>query len=210
MYSPLLLLLISLSVPTSKAYYDEKEASKLLHAISQKRSLQATFAYTYQLPQAPEAVPVEGHIAMEGQQYRLTTNEQVVFHDGKTIWTYLPAAKEVQIMNQAPEQHYTTPWDILHCYNQDYQVKCCHTQVISEHTYIVITLVAQDSEHPLPQVTLTIEPRTQHLKYLIAVDNHEATHHFDITYFTYNIVFKKGFFTFDLGEHKGIEVIDMR
>lgn len=204
------LLLISFSLPVAQAQSSE-QATTLLQSIRQRSSVQATFVYTHTTPQDDDtAVTLAGQIAMSGQQYRLVVGEQTVISDGKAIWTYLPAANEVQITAYDPEQGVATPWDILRHYHQEYKLASQHTQKIGQHTHVILTLVAKDTTHLLPQITLTIDPPTQHLKRLVAIDRHQDIHSFDIIDCAYDVDFDQALFTFREEDYPGVEAIDMR
>lgn len=204
-----LLLLVSSTFHPARAQCQENKAFALLDNISH-HNFQAAFVYSSQSSQGKPGETLEGNIAVQGHQYRLSMDGQEIVNDGTTIWTYLTYANEVQITNHHPEQAAATPWAILNNYRQDYTVLDLCTQEIDQHVYDVINLQAKDKEHSLPHITLTIERTTKHIKRLATLDSDQTLHIFSITDFAYDLKFDKAFFNFNTKEYVAIEIIDMR
>jgi len=209
-YSLLFLLLGGFFGHTRAQHPDEEKAFVLLDSIGQ-RSFQATFIYDHRSPQGEPEEAVEGKIIVQGNQYRLTLPEQEVINNGQTVWTYLRDAKEVQITDHNPEQEATTPWSILASYRQNYVLDRLDTHQVDGQVYDVVALVATNDEHDPAKIILTIARTTKHIKRLEILDSNQILHTFSITHFTHDLKkLDKKFFSFNLGDHQDIEVIDMR
>ena len=205
----LLSLLLGSSFNATMAQYQEEKAFALLDSISQ-RSFQATFKYSSQSPQNELGETFEGKIAIQGNQYRLTMQGQEIINDGKTVWTYLIEANEVQITDHDPEQNAVIPWAILANYRRAYTLGRFDTHQVDGKAYNVVELVPKDDEHGLLKVVLTIAHTSKYIQCLEILDSNHTLHILSITNFAYDVNFDRAFFRFDPKEYQEIEIIDMR
>lgn len=206
----LLLLLGSFWCPAI-ARNQAKEVLALLDSIGQ-RNFQATFTYSSRSLQ--EQLQLEeiskGEITVHGNQYRLTMQQQEIINNGKTIWTYLVEANEVQITDYDPEQKAIIPWGSFANYRQDYTLGQLDTYRVEGHVCDVVELVPKDDANDLCKIILTIAHTTKHIQRLEILDSNQILHTFLITHFTYGLKLDEAFFNFNLDDYPNIEVIDMR
>lgn len=207
----LLLLLISSSFHLARAKHpDEEKAFKILDQISQ-HNFQATFTYIHRSSQLELLESFEGgKIAVQGNKYRLTLPGQEVINNGKTVWTYLMDANEVQITDHDPEQEATTPWTIFANYRRDYGFSRFDTHQADGHSYDSVELFAKDTENVLARIRITVARNTKYIKYVEVMDHNQTLHIFFMTDFVYDLTLDKAFFNFNLDDYQDIEVIDMR
>ncbi|MFO0506641.1 MAG: LolA family protein, partial [Chryseotalea sp.] len=87
------------------AQYDAK-ALETLDAMSKKYKAIPAFeaAITSTMTNEVEGIKEEfkGKITVKGNKFRLVLEDQEIINNGVTVWTYLPAAKEVNIDNYDP------------------------------------------------------------------------------------------------------------
>ena len=63
----------------------------------------------------------KGKITVKGDKFRLVMDEQEIINNGTTVWTYLPAAKEVNIDNYDPNSEDINPSKIYEIYKKGYK-----------------------------------------------------------------------------------------
>ena len=205
-----LFFLLSSSIGPAMAQNEKEAACTLLDSISQ-HSFRATFTYETRSSQLELLESFEGgEIAICDNKYRLTLPGQEVINNGKTVWTYLKDANEVQITDHNPEQGAVTPWTIFANYRQDYTFCRFDTHQANGYVYDSVELLAKDVENFLSKVRITVKRATKHIEYVEVMDSNQMLHVFLITDFAYDLTFDKAFFSFNAKEHKGVEVIDMR
>lgn len=204
----LLLLLFSSIFGPATAKNQQKEAFTLLDSIGQ-RSFRATFLYASRSQSDQSLVPFEegGQIVIHGNKYRITLPEHEVISNGKTVWTYLKNANEVQIMNYDSKEARTL-WAIFANYRRDYTLEHYYD---ATHPYgITVALLAKDPETSITKVSITVTPDTKYIRSIEVTDKNQTLHTLLIEDFEYDLKFDKAFFSFDTAEHKEVEVIDMR
>jgi outer membrane lipoprotein carrier protein len=63
----------------------------------------------------------KGKITVKGDKFRLLLDDQEVINNGTTVWTYLPAAKEVNIDNFDPTSDEVNPTKIFDMYKKGFK-----------------------------------------------------------------------------------------
>ncbi|MDB5283030.1 MAG: hypothetical protein JWO06_2105, partial [Bacteroidota bacterium] len=111
MKSYLVLLLIVLSIVVSAQKQNpanDPEASALLQKVSEKYKAYKNISANFKLlTQRPKLKPedddrkyndtLSGQILLQASKFKIAIKDQQIFCDGKNIWTYTAAEKEVQI-----------------------------------------------------------------------------------------------------------------
>ena len=123
------LLLISILVPTGLFAQDAK-AKAILDELSKNTksysSMEAQFEYQMLNKADDIDEKQEGKLLSKGAKYRLNIAGQVVLSDGKTVWTVLTDAEEVQV-NDVPEEdesgEFISPSNILNLWEKGFKYK---------------------------------------------------------------------------------------
>src|ERR1041385_348158 len=95
----------------------DKKAEDILNSVSKKyksyKSVKATFIITVENPNDKSKDVQKGTICLKGSKYKLNVAGQDVVSDGKTRWTYVKDANEIQIDNQKTDENSVTPSNIF-------------------------------------------------------------------------------------------------
>src|SRR5690606_39734176 len=87
--SALLMLIVNSAVFAQK----DQQAETILNQVSEKyqslSGLTATFEYTYSTSPGDVAEKSTGQVAVKGDKYKLVLNDQEIYNNGKTVWTYI-------------------------------------------------------------------------------------------------------------------------
>ena len=106
---------------------NDKKATAILDEVSVKTKLYKTIKieFTYAMDNVKEKIhdKFKGSLLSKGDKYKLSAAGQDVISDGKTMWTYLKEAKEVQINNAGEDEDSFTPTKLLSGYGKDYKSK---------------------------------------------------------------------------------------
>src|SRR5689334_8973281 len=115
------IVLVSVS---AKSQYDPK-ALEILDAMSKKYKDLTSFEANLSINLINETDKVndefKGKIVVKGDKFKLTLPEQEVINNGKTTWTYLPEAKEVNIDNFDPNSDDINPAKIYEIYKKNFK-----------------------------------------------------------------------------------------
>jgi outer membrane lipoprotein-sorting protein len=206
----LVLLLLSVS---SFAQYDPK-ALQILEAMSDKykaiSAFEANIAYTLINEVENISEEFKGQITVKGDKFRLSLPEQEVINNGSTIWTYLPAAKEVNIDNYDPGSEDVNPSKIYDIYKKGF--KYLYLQDRSEDGVLCeeIDLVPEKKEAQFFKIKMLISKKDKSIRSWTMFDKGGNKYKYTIAKFNPNVKVEDSFFTFDPKKYPGVEVIDLR
>jgi outer membrane lipoprotein-sorting protein len=206
------LLIIALLVGftlTSFAQNDTK-ATAILDQVSVKTKSYKTIKidFTYAMDNAKEKIhdKFKGTLLSKGDKYKLTAAGQDVISDGKTIWTYLKDANEVQINNAGEDDDSFTPTKLLSGYGKDYKSKFIEEKGNDQ----VIELYPLKKGKTFTKVRLTIDKTKKQISKFIIYDRSGSTFSYIVDKFVADQAIADNVFTFNKAEHPGVEINDMR
>src|SRR4029077_5078949 len=108
-----LFLLFSCLYVFSQDKQVDKNAENILNGVSSKyksyKSVKATFIIHVENSKDKSDEMQKGTIYLKGSKYKLEIAGQDIVSDGKTRWTYLKDANEVQIDNVKNDENSITP-----------------------------------------------------------------------------------------------------
>ena len=145
----------------AQAVRSDKKAEKILQGVSAKyksfKSVKATFVIHVENSKDKTAEVQKGTIYLKGNKYKLEIAGQDIFSDGKTRWTYLKDANEVQIDNIKTDENSITPSNIFTMYEKGWQFKFNGEQTTKGMVYQLVELIPIDPKKKnIFKVKLTI------------------------------------------------------
>jgi outer membrane lipoprotein carrier protein len=151
---------------------------------------------------------INGSIIMSKDQYRLELPDNITWFNGSASWNYLKAEREVTITkpDKKDDSFLTRPSAIFSLYKKGYKTRFVEENTISQ----VVDLYPEDLKNDLIRIRLTIGKSGSELL------NAEYKRKDGITIYLlvneYNLKTKTdpSTFTFNPGNYKGVEIIDMR
>ena len=190
----------------------DHQAIKILDSFSTKALNAPSVSMRFQLVTADQIEnsndSLTGSIILSKDKYKLDLTDNIIWFNGVTAWSYLPAEKEVTITRADKKDHsfQNRPSEIFSLYKKGY--KC---RLIEERSDLyIIDLYPDDLNSDLIRVRLAIENPQLNLKSL----EYKKKDGICITLYVneYDLKHKPapGSFIFRTEEFKGVEVIDMR
>ncbi|MFT4856209.1 MAG: outer membrane lipoprotein-sorting protein [Algoriphagus sp.] len=211
----LFFLLISASFVFEAAAQKDPKAKIILDGMSKKfqgmNGFTASFDFTFQ-DQTGSSDRQTGDIAVKGGQYRLKLPDQEIFNDGKTVWTFIEtdSYKEVTINDASQMEGELTPSNIYRMYESGYNYKLNGEKQFQGKTAQLVELIAIKSGAPFEKVTLRIEKATSNLLGWEMYDGQGGVFSYAFTNLKTNVNLTTNYFSFDIKQYPGIEVIDLR
>lgn len=206
-------LIFAISAKILFAQYDPK-ALEVLDAMSKKYKAVPAFEanISYTLTNEVEKINEEfkGKMVVKGDKYRLILPEQEVINDGKTLWTYLPEAKEVNIDNFDPTSDDLNPSKIFEVYKKGF--KYLHMGDATEAGVLcdVVDLVPEKKDAQYFKIRMNISKKDKSIQNFTMFDKSGNRYKYTISKFTANATITDAYFTFDASKYPGVEVIDLR
>ena len=206
-----LLLIAALVVFTISGFaQNDKKATAILDEVSAKTKLYKTIKidFTYAMDNAKEKIhdKFKGTLISKGDKYKLTAAGQDVISDGKTMWTYLKDANEVQINNAGEDDDSFTPTKLLSGYGKDYKSKFIEEKGNNQ----VIELYPLKKGKTFTKVQLSIDKSKKQISKFIIYDRNGSTFSYIVDKFVSDQPIADNVFTFNKADHPGVEINDMR
>ena len=189
---------------------NDKKATAILDEVSVKTKAYKTIKidFTYAMDNAKEKIhdKFKGTLISKGDKYKLTAAGQDVISDGKTVWTYLKDAKEVQINNVGEDDDSFTPTKLLSGYSKDFKSKFISEKGNDQ----IIELYPLKKGKNFNKVQLTIDKAKKQISKFMIYDRSGSTFSYIIDKFVTDQAIADTVFTFNKAEHPGVEMNDMR
>ncbi len=197
----------------AQSTYDPK-ALEILEAMSSRYKAIPAFTATIKssLLNETEGIKEEstGDITVKGQKYYLTMEDQVIINDGKTVWTYLSAANEVNIDNYYADEDEVSPTKIYDAYKKGHKYLYIGEANEGGTTCHVVDLSPEKRDAQFFRIRMNISKKDSSLISWTMYDKTGNKYTYLIARFTPNSKIEDSFFSFDSKKYPGVEVIDLR
>jgi outer membrane lipoprotein-sorting protein len=144
--------------------------------------------------------------------YKLDIMGQIVFSDGKTNWTYLKDAEEVNITDNADNQTVMlNPQTLLKDYKNTYKVKYIADKFEKNRPLVEIDLFPKVIENKkYTKITVKVDKTKKQIYSVRYVGKDGVSYLIEISKFTENPAIPDAEIKYSSGLFPGAEVIDMR
>ena len=194
----------------------DPKAKEILDAMSSKyksiSSFQADLSYT--MINVTEGIDEQfkGTIAVKGDMYRLMMQDQEIYNDGTTVWTFLPNLDEpeVTIDNNNPEGGDITPSSIFNIYQEGYKYLYLNTTTVGGKSYDIVDLLPNDKDGQYYKVRIEIGAKDQLLRTFTLFDREGSEYSYLITNFKSDVNLSDTYFRFDTSKLSEDQIIDIR
>ncbi|MFA6084495.1 outer membrane lipoprotein carrier protein LolA [Mucilaginibacter sp.] len=220
-----LLILTSALAITSASAQKDADAKVILNKLSkQYRSYDAIktdFNLTIDNQQAGIQEKQTGTLIARSKtnKYKVTlyaaaqakpTLTQEIISDGKSQWTFLKDANEVQLSDADNSDEGFNPAQIFTMYEKGYKYLYTGQQKIAGKVYQVVDLTPEDSKKSFFKVRLMIDKVKNQLYSAQIFDKNGGRLNYTLRTFTPNFKAPETTFAFDKKSHPGVEVVDLR
>lgn len=193
----------------------DKKASQILEELSQKTSghktIEARFNYVNINPEGEQGEPLNGHLVVKGNAYRLEIPGQTIICNGETIWTIIPDAEEVQINAVDPDEDSMTPNKIFTSYNDNYKSRL--VKEIKEKGKVIqiidLTPIEGDNKS-YDKLRLRLTKEQKDIVSFAFYDKRGNSFVYTVTDYLANQPHEDAEFIFDASQFTDYEIVDMR
>ena len=207
-------MLLSATESYSQPDHDPR-AKAILDEVSKKtrsyKVILVNFTYTMENKKENISDSQQGEMLLSGKKYRLKIAGQVIFSDGKTMWTYMEEAQEVLINEQETEEGSISPTNIFTIYEKGFKYQFHKEEQMDGKTVQIINLYPEKpKEKSFHTIRLYVDKAKKQL-YKIKIFGREGDDYlYKIDKMELNPVAKDSDFTFDTAAHPDVEVVDLR
>ncbi len=210
LYRQLFFLLIITLVSTVQA---QNSSQKILDELTSKtnaaKNIKVGFSYVMDNVDADIHEVTEGSLIVSGDKYLLKIAGQEIICDGKTIWTYIADAEEVQI-NEVDKEESFSPTKLLSSYSDDYDANLEKEYSENNRQYYLLKLKPNAKDSSFDFVHLKIEKDKMQLAAFIIYDFDKNVFSYIIKEYLTDVALGAKAFTFDASKYPNADIIDMR
>ena len=185
------------------------KARTILDDVSAKtkafKTIKIDFTYTMENKGQKINESFTGTLFSKGDGYKLLFSGQEVISDGKTVWTYLKDAGEVQVNEATKDDDSFTPTNLLSSYTNNFKAK-----LLSEDAKQYVIELTPVKKKNFNKVKVVVDKTKKVLNSLSIFDKNGSTYTYAVNKFETNMPLNESMFTFKASDHPGVEVIDMR
>lgn len=190
-------------------------AKKILEAVSAKFKKYNTVSVNFSLKienTAGELLGNEtGTMQMKRDQYRIITADRQIFSDGKTIWAYEIADREVQITNYDPVSDIITPQKMFtDFYDKNYLYKLNEDYKEGNKIYTQVELTPVDKTTVFFKLLINIDKTTNQIASFKVFEKNGNRYNYTITTLLTNTDLSDNLFVFNTKNYPKVEVVDLR
>lgn len=192
----------------------DTKAKSILDAVALKTksftTIEIEFSYTMENKKSNIKEVKKGIACMKGAKYWMNFAGQNIMSDGKTQWTYLKDANEVQINTVSPTDESLNPSKLLTGYDKSFTPKFIKEEVRNGKTIQIIDLTPLKGRSYY-KIRVEIDKVAKQISRSIVYDkNGTSIYTYTVLKFTPNKAIPDTRFTFRAADHPGVDVIDLR
>lgn len=208
------LFLIAATFITFNAQAQDAKAKAILDKVSAKfqgmKTLKANFALTINDAKGKTRDTKKGAFLMKGNKYRVNMGGQQIICDGKSVWTYLQANKEVQVTAFDPNAQTLSPAKLFSgSYNKEYKSTYAGEKTVGGKKVDVIELVPVANKS-FKKVELYVDKASSMISGGNIYEKSGASYGYSISGVAPNAAVSDAEFTWDAKKNPGVEVVDLR
>ncbi len=153
----------------------------------------------------------EGVIRLQGDKFVLTTGDAITWFDGKTQWSYLNDADEVNISHPAAEElQLMNPYAVWSLYQQGYTYQLGTTSRYAGKAVYEVILTATDKRKDPAKLILYIERQNYQPLFIQLWQRDQTRSEIVLSDYRSGQQFSESIFVFDRTKYPNAEIIDLR
>ena len=194
----------------------DAKAKDILDRLSVKtkayKSIKADFNYTLDNKADGINETQSGSIAIKGSKYLLKIAGQEIRSDGKSIWTYLKDAEEVQITEvDESNENNITPTKIFTMYEKGFRHEFIKDETVGSTVTSIVNIYPLDlDEKSYHTVSLYIDKTKLEITKIVILGKEGDVYTYKIKSFQPNAVIDDAEFVFNKSKYPGVEIVDLR
>ena len=152
----------------------------------------------------------KGTLSLKKTKFELDMTDQVVISDGKTLWTYIKDAKEVQINNYSSKVMDVNPAEIFTIYEKGYLYGYTGEETEGKRTLQVIELTPNDKKQSFFKVKLFINKANNNIVRSKIYEKSGNIYTYEILNQVADSKMPDTMFSWDPKKYPGVKTVDLR
>jgi chaperone LolA len=197
----------------SPSFAQDAKAKSILEATQKKMGSLKTLKANFTLKVVGKSGKVQntnkGTFLMKGEGYHITIPGQEIISDGKTVWTYMKDANEVQVSNNNTSEQMMSPAKLFtNVYDKDYNYRYLTSRKVAGKPCDIIEMTPKKAGQ-FTRVELAIDKAGKIAGGNIFEKNGNQ-YQYEVSSAALNPALSDSQFTFNAKAHPKVEVVDLR
>ncbi|MFB1012442.1 MAG: outer membrane lipoprotein carrier protein LolA [Bacteroidia bacterium] len=192
----------------------DNKSNEILNKLSKTyktyKSVKASFTVTIYNKKSNTKVRQTGQLYQKGKKFRVNMSGQEIYCDGKTIWTYIDGANEVQVSKFDAKSMDINPSEIFTIYEKGFVHKYGGQKVVGTKTLDIVELIPTDKSKGYFKVKLGIDKLANKVKEMVVYSKNGLETTYAINELDANVPINDSYFKFNTRDKPGVIVIDLR
>lgn len=192
----------------------DNKSNEILNKLSKTyktyKSVKASFTVTIFNKKSNTKVRQTGQLYQKGKKFRVNMSGQEIYCDGKTIWTYIEGANEVQVSKFDAKSMDINPSEIFTIYEKGFVHKYGGQKVVGTKTMDIVELIPTDKSKGYFKVKLGIDKLANKVKEMVVYSKNGLETTYAINKLDANLPINDSYFKFNTKDKPGVIVIDLR
>lgn len=192
----------------------DNKSNEILNKLSKTyktyKSVKASFTVTIYNKKSNTKVRQTGQLYQKGKKFRVNMSGQEIYCDGKTIWTYIDGANEVQVSKFDAKSMDINPSEIFTIYEKGFVHKYGGQKVVGTKTLDIVELIPTDKSKGYFKVKLGIDKLANKVKEMVVYSKNGLETTYAINELDANVPINESYFKFNTKDKPGVIVIDLR
>ena len=192
----------------------DNKSNEILNKLSKTyktyKSVKASFTVTIYNKKSNTKVRQTGQLYQKGKKFRVNMSGQEIYCDGKTIWTYIDGANEVQVSKFDAKSMDINPSEIFTIYEKGFVHKYGGQKVVGTKTLDIVELIPTDKSKGYFKVKLGIDKLANKVKEMVVYSKNGLETTYAINKLDANVPINDSYFKFNTKDKPGVIVIDLR
>lgn len=192
----------------------DNKSNEILNKLSKTyktyKSVKASFTVTIYNKKSNTKVRQTGQLYQKGKKFRVNMSGQEIYCDGKTIWTYIDGANEVQVSKFDAKSMDINPSEIFTIYEKGFVHKYGGQKVVGTKTLDIVELIPTDKSKGYFKVKLGIDKLANKVKEMVVYSKNGLETTYAINELDANVPINDSYFKFNTKDKPGVIVIDLR
>lgn len=192
----------------------DNKSNEILNKLSKTyktyKSVKASFTVTIFNKKSNTKVRQTGQLYQKGKKFRVNMSGQEIYCDGKTIWTYIDGANEVQVSKFDAKSMDINPSEIFTIYEKGFVHKYGGQKLVGTKTLDIVELIPTDKSKGYFKVKLGIDKLANKVKEMVVYSKNGLETTYAINELDANVPINESYFKFNTKDKPGVIVIDLR
>ena len=200
--------------PTQTRKFHDEESTNVLKELQKKISAykDISISFTFRSEKKDKFIDeIKGTSLIKGEKYVLKTDQQQIYCNGISVWSYLPEQKEVTVSkyDKDDDSQMMNPLKMIQGYEKSYKSNFIR-ETVEKGVLIQIIDLTPLKPSSYYKIRLTLDKNKKQIISVTVYEKDGMQYTYIVNRFEVNKNLSDEQFVFDISKHSGVEVIDMR